>query len=54
METNTTFQLKCEKCGAVQNIAGPLREMDKRCPNCQEIITESGIAEIKTDSFLLE
>lgn len=54
MENKETFQIKCDKCGGVRNVVGPLNENDKICPNCSEVINESGILKIVQESFLLE
>jgi len=49
----STYQVKCEKCGNVRHIQGPVTSTDRVCPDCHEVITESEIIEIKQD-FLLE
>lgn len=48
------MQLKCFKCGNVRhvNVIGDLTEDDKQCKECNQVITESGIAEIKEDLLL--
>jgi hypothetical protein len=52
-ENGKTWQLKCDKCGAVRLLLDPINEDDKVCPSCKTIITENNICGI-VQEFLLE
>lgn len=56
MKEYKRYQFRCQDCGDVvhKNVIGSLTENDKKCDKCGTIITETHIAEIKQDSFLLE